>query len=145
MRMMLITEGEQWHRWYCKEGVHTVHVQTIIASGSSPHELPTPPATNPLYLFDHDPLILPTVRNMSCLDHYFGWTQFVVAPGFHFIASAFSKCLCKVCHYLIRVLATHITTFFSQPLFDFTKPPLTSFKFFLSHATSFYSSQTTLL
>ena len=52
-------------------GVHTVHVQTIIASGSSPHELPTPPATNPLYLFDHDPLILPTVKNMRCLDHYF--------------------------------------------------------------------------
>ena len=53
-------------------GVHTVHVQTIIASGSSPHELPTSPATNPLYFFDHDPLILPTVRNMSCLDYYFG-------------------------------------------------------------------------
>ena len=52
-------------------GCATVHVQTIIASGSSLHELRTPPATNPLYLFDHDPLILPTVKNMPCLDHYF--------------------------------------------------------------------------
>ena len=51
-------------------GCATVHVQTIIASGSSPHELPTPAATNPLYLFDHDPLILPTVKNMPCPDRY---------------------------------------------------------------------------
>ena len=52
-------------------GCAIVHVQTIIASGSSPHELPTPAATNPPYLFDHDPLILSTVKNMPCLDHYF--------------------------------------------------------------------------
>ena len=54
-----------------QRGCATVHVQTIIASGSSLHELPTPAATNPLYLFDHDPLILSTVKNMRCLDHYF--------------------------------------------------------------------------
>ena len=58
-------------------GCAIVHVQTIIASGSSLHELPTPAATNPLYLFDHDPLIVSTVKNMRCLDHYFECTQFV--------------------------------------------------------------------